>query len=301
MLTGFIFPAFVSDYKGDETKVLHQFSDDFGRLLIIAGDHTGAPLTSFDIKTNNFSDDQLKSQWMSYVFGCAVGDMLKKNRIMPDYLSGYSMGIYSALYCSESVTFTTGIDLITKAYSVIQETVKNMNTGMGSVVGLDKNDILSLIAGYPGVTIANTNSEYSFLLSGIRDEISGVLVKARLEGALHVSLMNVSFPYHSPLLNEASVKFRSFIEREVLVKDAIFNIVSGLDQGIFTARNQIIDELAANLNQQIDWMKTMEKMIGLNVACFVECGAGTSLHKTGKFITGDFRIYTLGEIGEMLW
>jgi [acyl-carrier-protein] S-malonyltransferase len=300
MLTGFIFPAFVSEYKGDEHELLRQYSDDIDHLLKEASLKTGFSLTKFYIKENDFRDHELEAQYISYIFGCAVSDILKRKEVTPDYISSYSMGLYSALYCGGSISFAGGLDLIRKAFELIKGVLRTTDTGMGSIVGLERNDILKLLSNKSGVTIANANGIYSYMISGIRSEIEEVLELARLEGALHTSLMNVTCPYHTPLLDEASRNFMEFVEKEVVIKDSGYRIVSGIDQRTFSEKKEIIRELSANLNHQINWMKTMEKILNLKVNRFIECGAGTSLYKIGKFIEGDFRIITLSELGKVI-
>ena len=132
------------------------------------------------------------------------------------------------------------------------------------------------------------------MISGLKPEINEVINLAKQEGALHAAMMNVTCPYHTTLLNEASEKLRDYILQQITLKDSSYKIVSGIDQRIISAREEIIRELSANMNTEINWLKTMEKMLELNVGRFVECGAGTSLHKIGKFIKGDFKIYPVG-------
>jgi [acyl-carrier-protein] S-malonyltransferase len=296
MLTGFIFPAFVSEYSGNELEIIRRYSNDFGDLLEMASSHLGINLTSFDILRNSFQDHELNTQFMSYIFSCAVSDLLKSNKVYPQFISGYSMGLYAALYCGQAVTFTGGLDLIRKAFELIKSTPNGIETGMGSIVGLSKEDILSLIERKDGVNLANSNSVYSFMISGIYPEIRKVLEQAKKEGALHAAMMNVTCPYHTSLLDEASEKFRDYILRQNLIQDSIFKIVSGIDQRIFTTRIGIIEELSANMNTEINWLKTMGKMLELNINRFVECGAGTSLQRIGKFIKGEYRIYPIGSL-----
>ncbi len=78
MLTSFIFPAFVSEYTGNETDILNQYSDNFEILLQKASHHLGADLTTFNIRHNNFMDHELNTQFISYIFGCAVSDIYNK-------------------------------------------------------------------------------------------------------------------------------------------------------------------------------------------------------------------------------
>jgi [acyl-carrier-protein] S-malonyltransferase len=296
MLTSFIFPAFVSEYSGQETYVLRRYSDDFDVLLEKASLHLGTDLTTFDILHNNFQDHEMNTQFMSYIFNCTVSNILKSKKIKPDYISGYSMGLYAGLYCGQSIAFTEGLDMVRKAFELIQDSIKHIGSGMGSIIGLSKQDILELIDDKKGVTLVNSNGTYSYMISGIKAEIVETLALAKTEGALHASLLNVTCPYHTGLIDNAAKKFRDFILKQIPVKDSDFKIVSGIDQRVFSERDEIIKELTANLNSEINWLKTMQKMLGLGVGRFVECGAGTSLYKIGKFIKGNYKIFPIGSL-----
>ena len=50
----------------------------------------------------------------------------------------------------------------------------------------------------------------------------------------------------------------------------------------------------------INWKLTMEEMINKGINKFIECGPGKSLLKIGKFIDGDFTIYPLNKLDEIL-
>jgi [acyl-carrier-protein] S-malonyltransferase len=298
--TSFIFPAFVSEYSGNETEILLKNSQEFDDLLNNASVHLGIDLTAFDIKQNNFQDQELNTQYISYIFSCAASAVLKKNKIMPEYLSGYSMGIYSALYCGGAISFTDGLNLIRQAFQLIKEKTEKLETGIASIIGLSLQDVQSMIANKKGITIANTNGIYSYMISGLKPEINRAIDEAKKEGALHASLMNVSCPYHTSLLNEAALQFGNYLQKQIAVNDSKYKLVSGIDQRIFNERDEIIRELVDNINTKINWMKTMEKMLELNISEFVECGAGISLYKIGKFIKGNFTIYPLTSIDKLL-
>jgi malonyl CoA-acyl carrier protein transacylase len=195
---GFIFPAFVSEYSGNEPEDIRKYSDGFDNLLDQACVHTEINLKEFVLHIRNVPDHELNAQLISYVFSCAIADLLKENNLVPQYLAGYSMGLYAALYSGKSISFTQGMDLVIEAYKLINASIPNAETGMGSIVGLTKEDIVNLLAKYEGVFLANTNGKHAFLISGVKPVIQTVLRDAKLEGALHTSLMNVKSPYHTP-------------------------------------------------------------------------------------------------------
>ena len=94
--------------------------------------------------------------------------------------------------------------------------------------------------------------------------------------------------------------FEEFIHRQIAVKDSSVKIISSIDQRTFIRKEEIVNELILNLNTQINWLKAMERMLELGVNRFVECGAGNSLYKIGKFIKGDFKIYNFNSWSHVL-
>jgi [acyl-carrier-protein] S-malonyltransferase len=300
MLTAFIFPAFVSEYAGNEPEMLRNYPDVFEDLMVKASAHLIVDFTKFDIIQNNFRNHELNTQYISYLFSCAIADILKKKKVIPDYLAGYSMGLYAALYSGNAINFLQGLDLIALAYRLIKESTTDTSTGMASIVGLSKDDILEMIRGKESIVLANTNGSHSFLLSGSKPLILEIIDQAKAEGALHASLMKVTCPYHNPILNKAAEHFREHIESQIKLKKSEIAIVSGIDHRTFTAKKEIIIELTSNLNTQINWFKTMEKMTELKVSRFIECGAGASLFRIGKFIKGNYKIYPVSLIDQII-
>ena len=129
-----IFPAFVREYTGSEQQAISSSRNDFARLLATASDTLRIDLTGFDFANNNFLDDELRSQYISYIFSCAVSDILKKKGIAPSYVSGYSMGLYAALYYCRSVSFLVGLKLIENAWEEISVATADGHYGMGMIM-----------------------------------------------------------------------------------------------------------------------------------------------------------------------
>ena len=57
-------------------------------------------------------NDTLDTQKLSYVVNCVMCDLYKKKQIRMDYVVGYSMGIYAALYCGGYYAFETGLRIL---------------------------------------------------------------------------------------------------------------------------------------------------------------------------------------------
>lgn len=297
---GFLFPVFVNEYIGTEKHIVCNYSDDFDIFLKKASDTVDSSLLHFDINTNNFLSDELKIQYITYIFSCSISNILKKKNIMKGYTAGYSMGLYAALYHCNSISFEDGLMLIKNAFHFIKNSAGNNKFGMATIVGLDCNDIDNIISqNSKKVENICTNSPHNFVISGDYNEVNKILSIAKEEGALHVRLLPVTCPYHSKFTGNAANEFGNYI-KEINISAPCSGIVSLIDQNIIKTTADVKNELVRNLNTRINWLKTMEKMINLNINTFIECGAGKALYKIGKFIEGDFKIYSINKLDEFV-
>ncbi len=294
--TAHLFPAFVPEYLGIETRVIESYETSLNDYLEKASDITGSDLRNFDVLNNNFLTDQLKSQYIAYIISCCVSDILHSKKQIPDYVSSYSMGIYAALYHCGSIDFGTGLNMIKTAFCAIEKNLPESPLSMGTIGGLSLDDVTSLILPFSsGVFIINQNSEFSFLLSGHRRHLEQILTNAADMGALQIRMLPVSHPYHSPLLKTAAVEFCEALQT-MAIENNTFPYVSPVNQKIILTKDEIIAELTHNIFHGFDWYQTFRFLLKNGVGTFVECGAGESLYRMGKFIEGDFEIYNLKKI-----
>lgn len=296
MKTAWIFPAFISENIGNEDQILSLLSSDFDGLLKIAAEVTQTDLNSFKIETNDFLAEENKNQYISYVFSCAVVNILKRRGLKPDFLSGLSMGIYAALYTGNSISYEDGLRCIKEAYELSVNRLNQYDFGMGAIIGLTHEELDNIVLSISNdVDIVNTNGIYSYVISGISSDVKQVALKARTEGAFHSGLLDVSCPYHSKFMKDVASEFHAYVN-ELSIETSEIPLVSLIDQSTFRYREEIAHEMARNLDSEINWYRTMQTMIELGIQTFIECGAGKSLYKMGKFIEGDFSILPINKL-----
>ena len=297
--TAHLFPAFVPEYLGIETGVLEHYGIDFKAYLKKATEITGEQLEDFDIATNNFLGHQLKSQYIPYIISCCVSDMLHKKDFQPAYVTSYSMGIYAALYHCRSIDFGTGLLMIKTAYESIENNLPGHPSSMCVLGGLNRDDVNGLVRPFQSdVFIINQNSEFSFLLSGKKSHLEKVIAGATAMGAMQARMLPVSHPYHAPVLEQAAAEFQKALPNMDIGTNEL-TYVSPIDQRFIMNREAITEELTKNLFHGFDWYKTFMFMQQNGVDTFIECGAGESLYKIGKFIEGDIKIFNLKKIQQL--
>lgn len=288
MTTGVIFPAFASEFKGSEQQILLVYGDEFQTLLKEASDKSGIVLYDFDLQKNNFLHDELKLQYISYIFSCLVADVITKKGLNPTLISGYSMGIYSAMYYCGSVTFYEGLLLIKHAWDTISEITRGSEFGMGMIIGLDENDLEVFINKFGGAEICNRNNPYTYIISGYRSAIGRILEAAANEGAMRTSVLPVSQPYHSQWLKPAEPVFEERIA-DICFKKPLYRYISSLDQRSIIGAEDLKTEVVSNLSSRMNWYATMKMLIESGSRIVFECGIGDGLTRNARFIEGDFK------------
>jgi [acyl-carrier-protein] S-malonyltransferase len=283
----FVFPAFVSEYPDDPARHLPGFTKYFRKYLNEAASQLSPGLDTFHFRDNSFLDDELKTQFITYTYSCALSDYLRDHGIPSDFSAGYSMGIYAALFHSRVLSFSDGLRLICRAFDSIRAVTFNFPFTMGTVIGLDLKDILELIIKTgSGVEITNQNSVCSFVLGGPEEDVKNLLALAHEEGALSTRLIFVSDPYHTKYINPPGADHRK-IMASISFKDPIVPVVSLIDRKILREEQTLRDEVIRNLYTPMNWYKTQLFLQKEGVTGFIECGMGKALTKNAKFIEGD--------------
>jgi [acyl-carrier-protein] S-malonyltransferase len=287
----FLFPAFASDYRENDSFAIPGYQPLFSSLLAKASERVDRELMTFHPVSNNFLDQNLWNQCISYIQSCTCSGLLRKKGIKPDLLAGYSMGIYAALADSGSISFESGIDLIRAAHEEIARLITGKEFAVCAVIGLDENDIRTLMARTdPEIVISNRNGEFSFVLTGPKKAIISLLLSAREEGAIHTQRFNFGEPYHSSFLAETAKGFKESVNT-IPFRIPVVPVISSIDQCILTTAEELKAEVVRNLYQPFNWYVTNLRLKELGYGKFIECSPLHSLVKIAKFLPGSFSYF----------
>ncbi len=290
----FFYPAFVLKYTGKEISILERNKVPFAKKLSEASDYTGAYLSDFDIVNNNYLGDELKNQYLSYIFSCSFSDLLKENRVEADYIAGFSMGIYAALYKAGSIDFRTGLLIIKDVFYTIKDILAGKDFSMASVIGFSKEEISTYLQKFPSIECVIQNGEHSFVLSGPAENMGLALEFFQVEGAIHLSKFSVSCPYHSAVLSPYKSLFDKLLEKYKM-KNTIIPISSFIDMRQVHTREDLKEEIVKNIISPLNFYNALIYLQKQGVHEIIEVGPGDSLTKSSKFIEGDFKFQALAK------
>ncbi|MDD4604481.1 MAG: hypothetical protein PHF97_11840 [Bacteroidales bacterium] len=296
----FLFPAFINSYSENPGLTLPGFSELFDRYIQQAADSIEPKLALFDFHSSNFLEDELLTQYITFLYSCAASTILRNNSVHPRFTTGYSMGIYAAFFDGGSVSLETGLMLIRSAYQSLISSLDNEIYGMGAIIGLSRSDILNIIdSRCLNVEITNQNASHSFVISGLRNNIETLLFYAHNEGALHTRCFNVSIPYHHSLLGKGAKQFEESISH-LEIFPSHNPVISLIDQKQCNTAWELRQEVVRNLFNPLNWLKTNEWLIKNGTTEIIECGPSKNLAKNAKFLPGNYRFYTLDKISSQI-
>jgi [acyl-carrier-protein] S-malonyltransferase len=133
------------------------------------------------------------------------------------------------------------------------------------------------------VVPANLNCPGQVVISGEVAAVEAASVALKEAGAKRVIPLAVSGAFHSPLMQSACGSLEKALAGAELHAPKIPVIAN------VTAREEVtLDEIRANLIAQVPgqvrWIECVERLLGLRVERFVECGSGSVLAGLNKKI-----------------
>lgn len=269
----------------------------------------------FDLKELIFNGDKEElnitenTQPAILTTSIAILQAIKDKGINPDIVAGLSLGEYSALVASEALDFETAVSLVKKRGRFMQEAVPQGVGSMVAVIGLDENKIKEVlkIASEKGIVeIANYNTNSQIVIGGEREAVEFASELLKECGARRVIPLKVSGPFHTSLLNEASIKLKNEFEN-IHFNDPKIKIITNVTADFIENGNEIKELLINQVKSSVRWSETIEKMLDEGIDTFIEIGPLKTLSsfvreisKEGKATVKIFNVEDLKSLNKTL-
>lgn len=207
----------------------------------------------------------------------------------PKYVAGHSLGEYSALVAAGVIGFADAVKLVRFRAQAMQEAVPVGEGGMAVVLGLSDEDVRSVCseaAQGQVVEAVNFNAPAQVVIAGHKAAIERACEVAKAKGAKRAMSLPVSAPFHSSLLQPASLRLREYLGG-ISFSTPKISLVNNVDVSILTDTDAIKDALVRQAASAVRWVETIQKFAELGVSHVVECGPGKVLNGLTKRINGD--------------
>lgn len=206
----------------------------------------------------------------------AMTRVVNERGLMPDITAGLSLGEYAAIVAAGGMDELDAVRLVRKRGILMQNTVPAGNGGMCAVLGMAADEIEEKIAGIEEVTVANYNCPGQIVITGKKEAVETAADGLKEAGAKRIVMLNVSGPFHSPLLLPAGKELAGELE-SIELRPLRVPYVTNVTEEKITDIGETKGLLARQVSSPVRWMQSMEAMIADGVDTFVEIGPGRTL------------------------
>ena len=216
------------------------------------------------------------------------------------FFAGHSLGEYSALACSGSLSFSQTIKLLQSRGRYMQSAVPKGQGGMLAVLGSEIKKINNIISDNKEkfkCYVANDNSIGQVVVSGNINELNKFSEELKIHKIKNIKLP-VSAPFHCELMKSASEKMRVEINKTEFKKPEI-NIISNVTAKQVNDPNDIKKLLIEQIEEPVRWREIVINMIDSEVEKFIEIGPGKVLSGLVKRINSNVELIQVNELDDL--
>ena len=299
-----LFPGQGSQYVGMGSDFYKKF-DSVKKIFALVDKTLGFSLSNLIL---NGPETELKltqnTQPAIMTIGVSIFNVLKENYNFnlneTKFFAGHSLGEYTALVCSGSLTIETAAYLLNERGKAMQEAVPADEGAMIAVLGMTINEVeeeISLLPKNGICEIANDNTNGQVVVSGTKKIVEifqNNLKKKKKKGIL----LPVSAPFHCSLMKEAAEKMKEKIENAIFLQPKP-SIISNVTAKVEYDFNIIKSLLVKQITSRVRWRESVDYMVKEGVTDFVEIGPGKVLSGLVKKINKDVKISNINSLDDL--
>lgn len=237
---------------------------------------------NFDLKSIVFGKDDLEitktynAQPALLTASTMVFEVLKSKGVNFSAVAGHSLGEYSALVAAGVLRFEDALRAVRLRGILMESAIPSGAGSMMAILGLSPEKVEEVVKNLDGVHIANYNSLKQIVVSG---EITSLLNSREIfksAGARRVVLLNVSGPFHSPLMKPAKERFSEFLntlEFSAPNVPVVLNVTGKPAETVDEIKERLIDQLTS----PVRWVASIKSMEEMDITNYIEVGPGNVL------------------------
>ncbi|MDT2831471.1 ACP S-malonyltransferase [Vagococcus carniphilus] len=279
MKIGFVFSGQGAQYLG-MGKEFYENSDTFKNRIDQASDILGVDLAHIMFEEEEKLNLTEYTQPIILAMSVAISEMVKsKLAIKPSVCAGLSLGEYTALVESGSLSFEKAVALVNKRGKLMQETVPTGVGAMTAVMGAEREVVEKACleaSKVSGVYPANYNMPGQIVIGGFKEGVEEATKLLKEAGVKRLIPLKVSGPFHTPLLEEASIKLHLLL-KEVSFEEMSIPVITNVTGKEISSQADIIDTLTKQVMSPVYFEDCIKTMIDSGVELIIEIGPGKTL------------------------
>ena len=216
-----------------------------------------------------------------------------------DTYSGFSLGEYSALTASGVIKIEDALKLVRDRGLIFEKAVSKGKGGMAAVLGLEDSQVEEICSKVDGIVVpANYNCPGQLVISGEKSAVEKACDLADEAGAKRTVILNVSGPFHSPMLKDASTELKVILDNINFNRLNNNKVLSNVTAN-YHKDNEIKDLLVKQMFSPVKWRYSVENLIKEKYDTFIELGPGRVLTGFMRSIDREQNAFNIGDIGSL--
>jgi [acyl-carrier-protein] S-malonyltransferase len=199
-----------------------------------------------------------------------------------DFVAGHSLGEYSALVAAGALSIADAVCIVRARGRFMQEAVPVGHGAMAAVLMLDLAKVSEacsdVCAAHPDwvVVPANINGADQIVIAGHAAAVQEAGAKCLEFGARRVIPLDVSAPFHSPLMAPVRDRLASEMKRAP-VRDASIPLVTNVEARPETNGARLRALLLDQVTAPVRWTDVVDRLLQEGCDTFIELGPGAVL------------------------
>ena len=218
----------------------------------------------------------------------------------PAFVAGHSLGEYSALVASGSLSLADAVRTVRARGRYMQEAVPVGTGAMAAVIGAEVVDIERICAEARQdqvCSIANINAPNQIVIAGNTEAVDRAV--ELLNGvARKVVKLKVSAPFHCALMKPAQDRLAPDLAALSFSEPAM-PVVTNVDARATTVPDELRDALVRQVSAPVRWVESMQLLMSHGVDTFVEAGPGKVLSGLMRQINRDVKMLNVEDAASL--
>ena len=255
---------------------------------------------------NQEINQTINTQPLMLIAGVATWRYLQENNLdSPSFTAGHSLGEFTALVASNSLTFNDALKLVTKRAELMQNAVPEGEGAMAAIIGLEDHKVIEICNEEQGngtLEAVNFNSPGQVVIAGTKSVLDKSLQIFKDAGAKRAVLLPVSVPSHCKLMRPASILFDDYL-KSIVFNLPKFPIIQNYEAIHYNEIDKIKSALVHQIYNPVRWTETIKLLSVEGINLFIEAGPGKVLTGLNKRINKEASHVSVSNedaIGEIL-